>query len=64
MLGIGTSRCRFWIRNKLPSLIRNGKTFYKLRNLLAFYEEFCHMELVGAYKIKEVILQMLGGGRY
>jgi len=39
-------------------------TFYKLRNLLAFYEEFCHMELVGAYKIKEVILQMLGGGRY
>jgi hypothetical protein len=40
-----------------------GKKLYKLRNLLAFHEEFCHIELLGTYKIKEVILQMLGEER-
>jgi len=32
-----------------------GEKMYKLRNLLVFHEEFCHMELLGMYKIKEVI---------
>jgi hypothetical protein len=64
MLGIGTSRCLFWVRNKLPGFTRFGKNFYKLSDLLAFREEFCHMELVRAYKIKGVTLQMLGGERY
>jgi hypothetical protein len=27
---------------------------------ISFHGEFCHMEFLGTYKIKEVILQMLG----
>jgi hypothetical protein len=51
MLGVGSCRCPFLIGNILPGFIRSRKNSYKLRDLLAFHEEFCHVELVRAYKI-------------
>jgi hypothetical protein len=34
--------------------------FHKLKILLAVHEAFCHRELVRTYRIKAVILQVLG----